>query len=524
MPLAVPPHQASHHTNPPAPHKTRRRPQGLGLRIVSTVLLSTLLFAVIISSLQIYSAYQNALQETRLRAQDIERNYLPLLAAAMWSVDEPRIAALVKGIAELADVGEVTLQDDIGNRWEKRHPDFQQPLAQIALPVHFEDNGENFLLGQLNVSLMDNRITADLIRTAQSIAITTLSSLLLSAVFVLFIIHWWVSRHLEKMAHYARHLDLTNLEQPLILARHKLHQADELDTVVEAINQMRIRIRDDLDNRTRLMEELRLHREKLEELVAERTQALEEKTLALEEKTQILEQQSAALLEQNYELDAYAHTVAHDLKQPLTTMAASAAMLSAVGIGINLAETKKRDLLLGLQRSAQKMQAIIDSLLLLASLRKTEQVRLLPLDIRNIAEEACSRLEPLIEKNHARIEFASDWPQALGQAQWVEEIWVNYLSNALKYGGTAPQIQLGATVMDNGTVKCWVKDFGPGLSELEQQQLFDLFVQFEHKSADGHGLGLSIVKRISRALGGDVGYEKTPDGGSVFWFSLPTLI
>lgn len=512
-PPQLPPSLTSSGTSPHRPHQ-------LGVRIVATVLLSTLLFAVIVSSLQIYNAYQNALNETRLRARDIERNYLPLLASAMWSVDEPRIAALVKGIAELPDVGEVQLEDDIGNRWAQRHTDFREPLESLRLPISYEDNQESFLLGNMQVSLMDNRIIAELRRTARSIAITTLTSLLLSALFVLFIIHWWVSRHLEKMAAYAQQLDLNNLEAPLRLSRQPPQQPDELDTLTEAINQMRIRIRDDLENRNQLMEELQLHRYKLEELVAERTQALEEKTIALEEKTRVLEQQSTELLEQNYELDAYAHTVAHDLKQPLTNMAASAAMLSAVSIGINLPEEKKRQLLLGLQRSAQKMQAIIDSLLLLASLRKTDQIHLTPLDIRAIATEACNRLEALVEKNRGQISFSQDWPKALGQAQWVEEIWVNYLSNALKYGGTAPQVQLGATALANGMVKCWVKDFGPGLSDFEQQQLFDLFVQFEHKSADGHGLGLSIVKRIARALNGDVGYEKTGDGGSLFWFSL----
>lgn len=497
------------------------RPHRLGLRIVATVLVSTLLFAAIVSSIQIYKAYQNALDEMRLHAQDIERNYLPLLAAAMWSVDEPRIAALLKSIAELPDVGEVLLEDDIGNRWAKRHSDFDAPLETLRLAINYEDNGETFLLGQLQVSLMNNQIISELRRTAQSIAITTLSSLLLSALFVLFIIHWWVSRHLEKMAAYAKQLDLNNLEAPLKLTRAAPHQPDELETLVEAINQMRLRIRDDLENRNRLMAELQLHRDKLEQLVTERTQALEEKTVALEQKAKTLELQSAELLEQNLELDAYAHTVAHDLKQPLTNVAASAALLSALSYGINLSDEKKRELLIGLLHSAKKMQSIIDALLLLANLRKTGNVKLQPLDIHIIATEACSRLQSLTEKNHGRIDFTQNWPRAMGHAQWVEEMWMNYISNALKYGGNAPQIQLGATPMNNGYVKYWVKDFGPGLSETQQQQLFDLFVQFEHKSADGHGLGLSIVKRIARALSGEVGYEKTDDGGSLFWFSLP---
>lgn len=495
---------------------TPTRSHRLGLRIVLSVLASTLIFAVIISALQIYRAYQQALTDTRKNTDAIQQHYLPLLAAAMWSVDEPRINAVVDGIAKLPNVGRVELRDDINTLWQKQHPEFEQSLYDLKLPIYYTDNGEQFVLGELHIALMDTEIKKGLHNTARSIAITTLSSLLLSAVFVLFIIHWWISRHLEKMANYAQQLDLNNLKQALMLERPNNRQPDELDLVAEAINQMRIRISDDLDNRDKLMTELNMHRERLESLVAERTHALAEKNSELE-------LQSASLREQNNDLDAYAHTVAHDLKQPLTNIVASASLLSAIGIGINLPEEKKRELLLGLQKSAQKMKAIIDSLLLLASVRKTTKISLSPLNIRTIAEEACTRLEPLIEQTHASIEFTEHWPTALGQEQWVEEVWVNYLSNALKYGGTAPQIQLGAAGTENGMVKCWVKDFGPGLSAVQQQELFDLFVRFDNNITEGHGLGLSIVKRITRTLGGEVGYEKSADGGSVFWFSLPMV-
>ena len=128
----------------------------------------------------------------------------------------------------------------------------------------------------------------------------------------------------------------------------------------------------------------------------------------------------------------------------------------------------------------------------------------------------------MADKHHANIQFKESWPTALGHEQWVEEAWVNYLSNAIKYGGTSPLIVMEADTTQEGKVKCWVKDFGAGLTNEQQAELFDLFVRFDKKSTEGHGLGLSIVKRIAHALDGEVGYERSDDGGSVFWFSLPT--
>ena len=117
------------------------------------------------------------------------------------------------------------------------------------------------------------------------------------------------------------------------------------------------------------------------------------------------------------------------------------------------------------------------------------------------------------------------WPVALGHAPWVEEVWVNYLSNALNYGGRPPRVELGATTRPDNTVCFWIRDNGSGLTPEEQSRLFTPFTRFDPKSgrgrAKGHGLGLSIVRRIVGKLGGEVGVASEVDHGSVFSFTLP---
>jgi signal transduction histidine kinase len=112
------------------------------------------------------------------------------------------------------------------------------------------------------------------------------------------------------------------------------------------------------------------------------------------------------------------------------------------------------------------------------------------------------------------------WPPTLGYAPWVEEVWVNYLSNALKYGGEPPVIAVGATP-DGDVVRYWCRDNGPGLTAEEQTQLFTQFTRLHEVRAEGHGLGLSIVRRIVEKLGGEVGVENNEEMGSTFWFTLP---
>jgi signal transduction histidine kinase len=127
----------------------------------------------------------------------------------------------------------------------------------------------------------------------------------------------------------------------------------------------------------------------------------------------------------------------------------------------------------------------------------------------------------LIEDHRAEIILPERWPVAVGYGPWVEEIWVNYLSNAIKYGGRPPQVEIGATIEKEGWVRYWVRDNGEGLSSAEQARLFTPFERLHQASVEGHGLGLSVVRRIMEKLGGRVGVESEEGEGSTFYFTLP---
>jgi len=138
-----------------------------------------------------------------------------------------------------------------------------------------------------------------------------------------------------------------------------------------------------------------------------------------------------------------------------------------------------------------------------------------------IVDAAQKRLAPLIAELQAEIVLPGAWPVALGHGPWVEEVWVNYLSNALKYGGRPPHIELGAAAQPDGTARFWVADDGAGLAPEDQARLFVPFTRLGQVRAEGYGLGLSIVRRIVDRLGGQVGVESAPGRGSVFFFTLP---
>jgi signal transduction histidine kinase len=221
------------------------------------------------------------------------------------------------------------------------------------------------------------------------------------------------------------------------------------------------------------------------------------------------------------DLDAYAHTVAHDLKNPVGLVVGYAEYVDRELSTMPLTEI--RDHIRTIARVGSKLNDIIDELLLFAEVQEA-QVNMRPLEMGSIVAEALERLQPLTSKYAASLSVPVSWPTVVGYRQWIEEVWVNYLSNAVKYGGPSPHIQLGADPQANGMARFWVKDDGPGIPPEQRASLFSRFGQGRGRSAKGYGLGLSIVQRIIEKLGGEVGLDSPPaaDSGSLFYFTLPT--
>lgn len=218
------------------------------------------------------------------------------------------------------------------------------------------------------------------------------------------------------------------------------------------------------------------------------------------------------------ELNAFAHTVAHDLKNPLSLIVAYADLLHDDLERQPL--ERLHEYIGGLLEGAQKMERIIDELLLLAQTHQGA-VAAMPVQMGDIVAEACRVLHPAIERVGARITVQAEWPPALGYGPWLEHVWTNYLGNALKYGGDPPRIELGADEQPEGMVRFWVRDYGHGISAEQREEIFEPFKRGQRVRRDGYGIGLSIVQRIVTRLDGRVGVESVEGGGSTFYFTLP---
>ncbi len=252
-----------------------------------------------------------------------------------------------------------------------------------------------------------------------------------------------------------------------------------------------------------------------------------------------LRERTAELETLNEQLDAFARTVAHDIKDPLTGVVALTSLLSEYSQ--DLSPDAIQEYLDGITQSTMRLTGIVDALLLLASVRQIAVVNTEPLDMPAIITNVQKRLSVLIAERQATFITPETWPTIHSYGPWIEEVWANYVSNAIKYGGTPPRVEVGFSIADcrlpiadeEGTpkskvqnpkseIRLWVRDNGSGLAVEQQAQLFTKFTRLRD-TGPGHGLGLSIARDIVEKLGGEVGVQSEVGQGSTFWFTLPFL-
>lgn len=271
----------------------------------------------------------------------------------------------------------------------------------------------------------------------------------------------------------------------------------------------------ELQERTEQLQSEIRHRKEVQMSLETANLVLAQRTVELQKRTQELEQR-------NMELDAFAHTVAHDLKNPLSGVIGLSEILLEKCTPDKPMDAKSLDRLQKINDAAMQILGIINAILLLAGVSRHKSVELDSVDMNSLVQQVINtRLSTLVKQYRATIVLPETLPVARGYTPWIEEVWVNYLTNAMKYGGEIPHLEISAEVLPNNLIKYCIQDNGSGIAVEQQNQLFTPFTRLHTERADGHGLGLSIVKQIVEKLGGCVGVESQLGQGSLFYFTLP---
>ena len=180
-----------------------------------------------------------------------------------------------------------------------------------------------------------------------------------------------------------------------------------------------------------------------------------------------------------------------------------------------------------IQRNVQRLNLLIEDLLSISKMES--RARLLELDSVNLHDlvlRVLENLNPSITEHHARIQL--DWPEdahiAQADSPRMEQVYLNLLTNALRYGDSRDLVISITAKRDSHHLSIAIADNGPGIPISAQPFIFDRFYRVhKDRSRDGGGtgLGLSIVKNIILAHGGTISVDSTPGHGATFLIRLP---
>lgn len=214
--------------------------------------------------------------------------------------------------------------------------------------------------------------------------------------------------------------------------------------------------------------------------------------------------------------------VSHELRTPVAVIRANAETLLDGGID---SRAVAEPLVAGLVRHAERLARLVGELLDISALEAGQRVfsreDVLVIDL---VEEVVAALAPAAAQRSTTVVHVvpeDEW--VIGDPKAVEQILMNFVENAIKYGREAGRVEVSLRVK-GGLTRIEVADDGPGIESQHIRRIFERFYRVDagrSRESGGTGLGLAIAKHLAEGCGGAVGVDPRRPHGSVFWLELP---
>jgi len=218
-------------------------------------------------------------------------------------------------------------------------------------------------------------------------------------------------------------------------------------------------------------------------------------------------------------------TVSHELRTPLTSIRGALGLLEGNVLGALSDEMS--EIVTIARSSTDRLIRLINDILDLEKLESGKlEMKLAPLDVPALLAHTLGAMRAYADETNVSIVSRIEGrPHLVTDADRLEQVLTNLLSNALKFSPSGGRVELLVEAGSSEHVRFSVLDQGPGIAEAELGLLFGRFQQLDtgdERRRGGTGLGLAISKAIVEQLGGAIGVESVVGQGSTFWFELPS--
>ena len=228
----------------------------------------------------------------------------------------------------------------------------------------------------------------------------------------------------------------------------------------------------------------------------------------------------ASLRRSNREKDEFLGMVSHELRTPITVVLGNARLLRRSADGLTAEERDQA--LRDMEDESERLQGLMENMLRLSRPESVPTPELEPVLLSHEVKRAVKRHGDRYPLPAVEVHIANDLPPVNGRPEWVQQILLNLLSNAAKYGSRTEPIEVRAQG-GGGRVTVSVSDRGPGVKG-KPDRVFQPFVRLPNEGQEGLGLGLPVCRKLIEVQGGEISAADRPGGGAVFTFWLPAVV
>jgi PAS domain S-box-containing protein len=233
-----------------------------------------------------------------------------------------------------------------------------------------------------------------------------------------------------------------------------------------------------------------------------------------------LRRTASELQRSNAELERFASAAAHDLVEPLHTIAGLTDLV--MRRHADKIDEDGREALGHIRSGAERLRGLVDGLLAYAR-ASHEALQRTPVSVGEAVEHVLDGLRVTLQERGARVERgAGHLGTVLADERLLELVLQNLIANALKFNDREHPLVAISCEPTDGELRLTVADDGIGIAPQHQEQVFGLFSRLHGIDRyPGTGMGLALCRRIIERHGGDMGVDSAPGQGSRFWFTLP---